>query len=318
LASAVVGILQAYFPGHFQPQLSSIVLAHGRAQVAGLQIQLASGERVFRPMGLTDTPGGAAIGGLYAVLLGTGMLLVPKAPFLGARVLAAGGMVAGMMCLYLCQVRSLVVMAAICLIVLFFFSVISERVSRLVGLLAALGALVPVAFVLAVSLGGRSMTNRLATLTESDPGAVYYQHRGRFLEQTINEYLPRYPLGAGLGRWGMVHSYFGSTGSLYVEIQWTAWLFDGGVPMIMLYVGAIAAVTWACSRVALGRYGKADASLSLWGSVVVAYNVGAFALCFDYCVFIGTAGVEFWLLNMAVLCAAQNSGGGRFRRNVAA
>ncbi len=306
-ASAILGVLQAYFPGHFMPQLSSVVAAHGREHVAGLQIALASGERIFRPMGLTDVPGGAASGGLYAVLLGTGMLLLPKSPFAGARIAAAASMVAGMMCLYLCQVRSLLLMTGIGLIVLFFLSVLGGRITRTIGLVLALGALIPCGFIMAVSLGGRSVTARLATLTEADPSVVYYKHRGHFLEQTINEYLPRYPLGAGLGRWGMVGSYFGGANPLYVEIQWTAWLFDGGLLMIIVYFSAVLVVTWRSTRVALARYSKSDSALSLWGAVVVAYDVGAIALCFNYAVFIGNAGVEFWLINSALLCAAYRS-----------
>ncbi len=306
--SAVLGVLQAYFPGRFQPPLSAVLAGNTRNQLAALEIQLASGARVFRPMGLTDSPGAAAFAGLYAVLLGTGMLLSAKPPFRGARLLAVGSMVAGMMCLYLCQVRSLLVMAGVCELTLFALLLVAGRISRLVGLLGAVGAVVPGAFALAFAIGGKAMTDRLATLVEADPGSVYYANRGNFLEATLNHYLPLYPLGAGLGRWGMVHSYFGSTtNALWVEIQWTAWLFDGGVAMLLLYPAAIFVASWGCLKVALGRIGSADPSLGLWAAVIVAYNVGAVAVCFNYALFAGTGGVEFWLLNMAVLCAAHNA-----------
>ncbi len=242
------------------------------------------------------------------MLLGTGMLLSAKPPFRGARLLAVGSMVAGMMCLYLCQVRSLLVMAGVCELTLFALLLVAGRISRLVGLLGAVGAVVPGAFALAFAIGGKAMTDRLATLVEADPGSVYYANRGNFLEATLNHYLPLYPLGAGLGRWGMVHSYFGSTtNALWVEIQWTAWLFDGGVAMLLLYPAAIFVASWGCLKVALGRIGSADPSLGLWAAVIVAYNVGAVAVCFNYALFAGTGGVEFWLLNMAVLCAAHNA-----------
>jgi hypothetical protein len=185
---------------------------------------------------------------------------------------------------------------------------ISGRISRLVGLTAAIAATIPSAFALAYAIGGKSMMDRLTTLVEADPGTVYYSNRGRFFEATFNRYLPLYPLGAGLGRWGMVHAYFGNAaGALWVEIQWTAWLFDGGLAMICLYVAAILLATWGCLKLALGRFGNADPSLSLWGAVLVAYNVGAVALCFNFPVFGGTSGVEFWLLNMAVLSAGYNA-----------
>ncbi len=305
--SAVLGVLQAYFPGQFQPPLSAVLAANSRNHLAAFEIQLASGMRVFRPMGLTDTPGGAAFAGLYAVLLGTGMLLSARPPFRGTRLVAAGSMMAGLMCMYLCQVRSVLVMAGVCTITLLGLLLLTGRISRLVGLLGAVGAIIPAAFVLALSIGGKAMTDRLSTLVEATPGTVYYANRGRFLETTLYQYLPQYPLGAGLGRWGMVYSYFGSTAnSLWVEIQWTAWLFDGGVGMIVLYVAAILMASWGCLKVSLGRVGGGEASLSLWGSVIVAYNVGALAICFNFPLFNATGGVEFWLLNMAVLCAAQN------------
>lgn len=306
--SAVLGVLQAYFPGQFQPPLSAVLAANSRDRLAALEIQLASGVRVFRPMGLTDSPGGAAFGGLYAVLLGTGMLLTPKPAFRGARLLAIGGMVAGLMCLYLCQVRSLLVMAGVCVLTLLGLLLVSGRISRLVGLLGAVGAVIPAAFTLAIAIGGKSMTDRLATLVAADPGTVYYANRGIFLEKTLVRYLPQYPLGAGLGRYGMVNAYFGNpVDSLWVEIQWTGWLFDGGLPMMFLYLSAILIASWGCLKIARGRVGAAEPSLSLWGAVIVAYNVGTIAICFNYPLFGGTGGVEFWLLNMAVLCAAREA-----------
>ena len=304
--SAVLGVLQAYFPGRFQPPLASVLTARGRDHIAALEIVLASGERVFRPMGLTDSPGGAAFAGLYSLLLGTGMLLSPT--FRGARFMAVASMIAGTMCLYFCQIRSLVVMAGVCVITLLALLLVSGRISKLVGLLGVVGAVVPGAFALALAVGGKAMTDRLTTLVEADPGTVYYANRGHFLEATLFNDLPLYPLGAGLGRWGMVHAYFGEdTGGLWVEIQWTAWLFDGGVVLICIYVLAILLISSGCLSVALGRVGRAEPSLSAWGAVIIAYNVGALAICFNYPLFEGTGGVEFWLLNMALWCAAHNS-----------
>jgi hypothetical protein len=316
--SAVFGVLQAYFPGRFQPPLSAVLATHGQDRLGALEIELASGERVYRPMGLTDSPGGAAYAGLYAMLLGMGMFLLPKPPFRGSRALAAGSMFAGMMCLYLCQIRSLVVMTGVCIMTLLILLLISGRISRLVGSIAAIGTIVPSAFALAFAIGGKSMTERLTTLVEADPGTVYYSNRGRFFEATLTRYLPLYPLGAGLGRWGMVNAYFGNfANAMWVEIQWTAWLFDGGVAMILLYLTAIFLASWGGLKIALGQMGRAEPSLSLWGAVLVAYNVGSLAVCFNYTLFGGTGGVEFWLLNMAVLSAAQNADEAVFRSKLA-
>jgi len=116
----------------------------------------------------------------------------------------------------------------------------------------------------------------------------------------------------------MVNAYFGNpSDALWVEIQWTAWLFDGGVALIFLYLAAIVIASWGCLKIALGQIGAGEPSLSLWGAVLVAYNVGAVAVCFNYPLFGGTGGVEFWLLNMAVLSAAQNADRGDFRSKLA-
>ncbi len=306
-AGAVLGVLQAYFPGRFQPELSSVVAETGKGYAASLQIKLTSGEHVFRPMGLTNVPGGAAYGALFAILLGTGVILLPISPFFGARLAAIGSMLVGAMCLYLCQIRSMVVMTAICILVMLGLLAASGRVSRLLAMVASVGVVIPVAFTLAVSLAGSTVTDRLATLVASDAGTVYYKNRGRFLDSTINDLLPQYPLGAGLGHWGMVTRYFGSGGAYFwVEIQWTAWVLDGGLPLVLVYLIALLITTWSCLQITRGRYGRSEESLRVWGSVVVAYNVGAIALCFNYVPFIGTAGLEFWLVNAALVAAATN------------
>jgi hypothetical protein len=62
--SAAVGVLQVYDPARWQPSnISSVVLSLG-AQAEGLKIKLADGREIWRPMGLTDMPGGAAGAGL--------------------------------------------------------------------------------------------------------------------------------------------------------------------------------------------------------------------------------------------------------------
>jgi hypothetical protein len=307
-AGAVVGVLQAYFPGRFQPELSSAFDGMGRDYVSSLQIRLTSGEHIFRPMGLTNVPGGAASGALYAILFGTGVILSPKAPFFGAKAAAILTMLVGAMCLYLCQVRSMVVMTAICLIVMMVLAALSGRVSRLAAIVASVAVVTPAAFMLAVSLAGTAVTDRLGTLVKSDAGTVYYNNRGHFLENTVYHALPKYPLGAGMGHWGMVSAYAGtSLRRFWVEIQWTGWIYDGGVPLVLAYLGAVLASSWCGLQIARGKLGQNERGLSVWAAVVVAYNVGTLALCFNYVPFIGNSGLEFWLINASLICAALNS-----------
>src|SRR5438552_1821456 len=82
----------------------------------GMRLTLASGERVWRPMGLTDVPGGACMAGLYAFLFGVGFFLSERSDWL--RAAALGSMLIGLCCVYLCQVRSVLVMAVVCSVVL--------------------------------------------------------------------------------------------------------------------------------------------------------------------------------------------------------
>ncbi len=115
-ASAAVGVLQVLYPGQFEPNLSSNYTGLGQDYVDSLKVTLASGEKIMRPMGLTDTPGGAASGGMTAVVFGLGLYLIDRRPVV--RTLAILGLGIGLFCLYLCQVRSVLVMTGVCVAVL--------------------------------------------------------------------------------------------------------------------------------------------------------------------------------------------------------
>jgi hypothetical protein len=47
--------------------------------------------------------------------------------------------------------------------------------------------------------------------------------------------------------------------------------------------------------------------LWIWAAVIVAYDFGALAVTFNYPLFIGQGGMEFWLLNAALFTGAQRS-----------
>jgi hypothetical protein len=296
-ASAAVGVLQATFPGRFQPNIALLAAETGKRQLEGLMIHLSSGDWIPRPMGLTDTPGGAAFGGLYAALLGLGIAF--RRPFRFARLAAMGSMVVGAICLYLCQIRALVVMLGICFVAVIVILAMAGRLSRSGFALIGALALPLVGLYFALSLGGEGVTRRLATLVASDAGTVYYNTRGGFLEHTFVNLLPHYPLGAGLGRWGMVNQYFGDPQrSLWAEIQWTAWLFDGGVLLLLVYPLAIVATVWHAVSIATK---ESTPVVDAWAVVVAGYNVGALAMTFSYALFMSTAGVDFWLINATLL-----------------
>ncbi len=307
-ASAGLGVLQMYYPGRFQPALSDVVASSPWGKEIG-SIVLASGEKTYRPMGLTDTPGGAALSGLSAVLFGLGFVLASRN--WAVRAAAAASVFVGLFCIYMAQVRSILVMAGVAVVTL--AAVLARRGEG--GRVVVVAALAPVAaflsFAWATSVGGEATSRRLQTLAADSPGKVYYSNRGQFLEATLLETLPRYPFGAGLGRWGMMFNYFGDKnapperGPLHVEIQVTAWVLDGGVPLLMSYGAALLTAVAVAYRIAVGV--PRGCGLDVWAAIVFAYDVGILAETFNYAIFISQTGMEFWTLNAAAFAAAMNA-----------
>jgi hypothetical protein len=303
--SALFGVLQMYFPGQFQPALSTAI----QNQVWGgenLKIILANGQEVFRPMGLTDRPGGAASAGLYAVLFGLVIVLKYRNPFFWFA--GAGSGAIGLFCILLAQVRSILVSLVICLLFFALILIRSVKFSRLSMMLSGVTALFVGTFGWAIAVGGTMTLDRINTLFAGSAREVYHQHRGHFLEHTIDNLLPQYPFGAGLGRWGMMNAYFGDPKNMdaqpiWVEIQWTAWLLDGGILLIIAYVAAILVACYTAYKIAINRN---LGDFGLWGGLILSYNVSAIATCFNYPLFISQGGMEFWLLNTALFVAANH------------
>ncbi|NBD07484.1 hypothetical protein [Corallococcus silvisoli] len=308
MASAALGILQVSFPGRFQPALSAIVESQGEGYVRSLQFETASGERVFRPMGLTDVPGGASTGAFYAVLLG-GALLLSREGLL-KKGLGAAGIGIGLSCLYLGQVRVAAVTLLVCMAAMGLVLTVSGRWVRLMALAGVVGGFAVVAFGWAVAVGGDAVLSRWSTLTASGPSQVYQANRGRFLDSTFEEVLPEFPLGAGLGRYGMANAYFGDNSDranppLWAEIQWTAWAYDGGWLGLVCYPLALLATLGWGFQVARRR-DDSQGEFWLWGSLLFAYDLGALAQTFSYQFFMSQMGMEFWLLNAAFFSAYWN------------
>jgi hypothetical protein len=299
--SAVVGVLQIHYPGRFQPPISSII-ANDKMAMGGATITLADGQQTFRPMGLTDLPGGAAGSGLYAALFGLGFYLSSRS-FL-VRVAGIGSMMGGLFCIYLSQVRSILVMLGISAAALMALLARRGESGRLVGVAIVIPIAVVGSFLWAATIGGEGTVRRLRTLTDDSTRNVYYKNRGFFLEVTLTELLPKYPLGAGAGRWGMIYTYFGDkTASperrgLYAEIQMTGWLYDGGAPLILTYGLALFTALFTAYRITIAL--PLGNPFAVWAALIVAYNLGAIALTFNYALFNSQSGLEFWLLNAAL------------------
>lgn len=255
-------------------------------------------------MGLTDVPGGAAFAGFYALLLGTGIALQSRHPLL--RLAGIGSGAIGLFCIYLSQVRSVLIFSVICLAIIGFVLLRQGKIPQVTAMAIGAVGLFSAVFGWAVAVGGSQTLWRIMTLFSSDPQNVYYQNRGLFLDTTIREYLPLYPLGAGLGRWGPINDYFGDnsnpfTKALYVEIQWTGWLFDGGVPLIIAYVAALAITSYVVWKIATS---PGSEEIKLWAAVILGYNIGTFIITFNAPPFIGQLGMEFWFLNASLFTAS--------------
>jgi hypothetical protein len=305
VASSVVGILQVSFPGRLQANVTSAVTQMGSAYLSGLQMRTASGQLVYRPMGLTDTPGGAAVSGFFAILLSTVFALEARSGY--KKVVFAIGLFPGIACLVLSQVRMYLVMAALCLGALYCVLLLRREAKRMLFLSVAISVTLVVGVTFAVAVGGASVTSRLKTLTEGSPSNVYYKSRGFLFDYTVREFAPAHPLGLGLGRWGMIYNYFGDGNNpeksrLWAEIQWTAWVIDGGFPLVFAYVFAIA--TALATTVAIAFRGDRKSGIWLWAAFVTAYDLGAIAATFTSPFFISGEGMEFWALNAALYSVA--------------
>lgn len=307
--SAMVGIVQVYFPGHFQFAISSKALSEF-GFLRGLGYKNGFGHLVLRPSGLTDVPGGAAFAGLLSAMLGMYFAVSDHRKWM--QIAAPVTIFIGFAVVYLSMIKATLVMmviSSVCFI--FLFGLYSQRARNLAGkrrrnnkmrmvavVFAGVVAVV-VGFSWAASVGGSKVSGSARSLIDQDFGKLYYGERGRFLETTWNTLLPEYPLGAGLGRWGMMYAYFGDPGNadspiIWAEIQWTGWLLDGGVPLVLVYTALLVQTIWFAFKVATRSSTGAPA---LFAVLMCAYGVGVLALTFDYPFFMSEGAIEFWVLN---------------------
>lgn len=311
--SSALGILQVYRPDIFPETLSTVIQAQSKGYRNMLMFRNASGSLVFRPSGLTDVPGGASMSGMYACLFATALLLTTGS---SALIAASGStMVLGLTVIYLSQVRSIFLFLAIGVVVLIVLLLRraatpgmmsrAERKmfrTRVTTLIAALALTAATSLSLAVAVGGESVLERFETLTADSPTEVYKMNRGIFLAYTFYDVLPEYPLGAGLGRWGMMRYYFGDNHNplswpIWSEIQWTGWAVDGGYPLVLTYLWALyLALAFAYQSAVSLR----DPQIAVWGAMVVAFSIGAIADTFAGNFFMSQGGLDYWMLNGAL------------------
>jgi len=302
---AVLGVLQVYYPDRFMPpQFSSLGTRLNELYVESLTYVGSDGQRIVRPPGLSDQPGGAAVTGALAVVLGAGLSLGARTPT--AMVVTLGSIAVGLAAIYLTQVRALLLMSVGTLAVLaaLLFRRGQVRLAARISITAVL--FVIGSFIWARSLGGDSVSERFVGITRQGALQTYQENRGGFVAQTFGELLDEYPLGAGVGRWGMMYVYFGDPDNLesapiHVEIQPTGWLLDGGLPMWALYGGALCLALLASYRLSIQKAAPELADIAL---IVLAVQVLVVGFGWAGPVFNTQLGLLFWFLTSALHGAA--------------
>jgi hypothetical protein len=216
--------------------------------------------------------------------------------------------VAGMTALYLTHVRSLTMVAAGSVAL---FAVLRLRQGRTVEGTLSLAAgvvLVAGAYVWARAVGGDAVTDRFSGLTDEGALRMFSEQRGMFIRYTLSELLYEFPFGAGLGRWGMMQVYFGDptlwqAPPIHVEIQLTGWLLDGGLPLWLLYGGALAAAVRFTYNLAVRNASKAWQDVAI---IVLCLQLILIALCMTGPVFNTQLGIMFWAITGALYGATRS------------
>ena len=294
--NALVGVLQVYDPGRWMPPEMSRLMSESLYGLGTVSYHGPDGRLIVRPPGLFDTPGAVAGPGMYAALLG--LVFASSAIAWWKRIAALGASFAGIAAIYLSQVRVSLVVSILMFGSYFAVLMLQERKSRAVVFGGVAAAIVVSTFMFALVLGGDSIAERTFTLFAQDPVSLYSGSRGGQLTYTFGELLQTYPMGAGLGRWGMIAVYFGSGARpdaqpLWVEIQVAGWAIDGGILLLFLYVGAL--VVTLTSEAQMARTDR-DARIRACAAVVLAANLGTAALIFTFTPFVTQIGLQFWFL----------------------
>jgi hypothetical protein len=314
--NSLVGVLQVYDPSTWMPKEVTAQGGTGVVEIATtpgfkgrfLSYRGKDGETVIRPPGLFDSPGAVAGPGMYAGLIG--LIFFVTLSGIWKRLLALFLSMMGMSVIYLTQVRtSLLVLTGMVCIFLWAL-LVRKRTTQAAVLLGLAAALIVTTFSLALYLGGGSIRDRFATLWSSNPVSVYYNSRGQQLENGFTQQLIEHPLGAGLARWGMMRHYFGDAGNLnsppiWAEVQWPAWILDGGFILLLLYTAAVIASLRQAIIVV-----RRSPSENVWtvAALVLAVNAGTVALTFGFTPFTTQHGLQYWLLSGALVGVAEAAG----------
>jgi hypothetical protein len=302
--NAMVGVLQVYDPDRFMP--SQLSLALSRTALQSATYIGPDGRPIIRPPGLFDTPGAVCGPGTVAALLGLVFAIEQFAWW--KRAVALMFSLAGISAIYLSHVRANFVVALGMMAVYATALLFQNQKFRLTAFASLASGVVILGLAASTVLGGEGIRERFGTLLGDDPRTLYYQSRGQQIETGFNDLASQYPFGAGLARWGMMHGYFGDRSKLesteiWAEVQPTVWMLDGGFPLMLLYLAALAAAGWYEWRLAMRLEVRED---RYWAATVAAVNIGTLALIFSFVPFVTQVGLQFWFLEGALHGAMAN------------
>jgi hypothetical protein len=245
---------------------------------------------------------------MITALLGIALVSKPGAlkPRAGVYLVVAG---VAIITLFLTEIRSILMMTAVGVLLL---AAVMTWQRGLGSLRVALLGLVLIAgaFSYAVAIGGKHVQDRFQVITDTGLAASYQENRGLFVAYTVEEALPTYPLGAGVGRWGTMNVYFADKDTthastpLWVEIQITGWLFDGGVLMWFFYGGAIIAAIFFATKLALSC---TDPELAHLCGLVLCLEMVIFGMSWSGAAFNTQMGMFFWTLAGGLFGAIRGS-----------
>jgi hypothetical protein len=295
--NSMVGILQVYDPGTWMPKQLSVLVTGTLGGVGNVSYIGPDGRVIIRPTGLSDNPGAVSGPATAAALLGLIFFFEPIR--LWRRLVAALSAIAGVTVIFLSQVRTSFLVACGALLA-YVVLLALQRQKRKAVLLVIFGVLAfGISFFLALGLGGQSIEDRFVTLLADNPANVYYENRGAQIQYGFDTLLFQYPVGAGIGRWGMMYTYFGDPNNLespaiWAELQPNAWVLDGGLVLLLLYSFAVLANLR--SQIRMVRAARSQ-GMKFSTSAIAAVNLVTMALIFGYTPFTNQVGVQYWFLS---------------------
>jgi len=299
--SALVGIGQVFRPGTFNPPVIQGLEDKNSLSSLALTYEDERGNKIIRPCGLTDQVGAASPAGATAALIGLAFALRPIGTIKRLASLALAFF--GVAVIYYSQVRMVLMMLVICLIVLIIIFIMQKNFGYATSLGGLATAMIGGALAWVAATSGRVVVERFLGLFTTNIAEKYQSSRGGFIQETFDKLIWDYPVGTGLGWWGTIYGVFGDKthpSTVWVEVMWPAWVMDGGIPLMVLYMSAILLAMGNTLRIALR---SRDKEIAFWAAVVFASNLSVIATCFSYVTFVSSIGLQFWLL-AAVLHAA--------------